>query len=556
MKSLRLLIGLVLLCVGHVYGQQSVQLRNLKVEAPSTEFFSELKGLKLKMDLYFTQYPENYFARNYTLDFVLIDAQGKVVYDSQNSVMRDVAVSGGRSSVSGYQMEDLGVEAFAPFKEIQLESGSQKVTAVFSLRGDQGGFTNFAKQEISFKHTKVETKTFEQQVFTVSEPTLMYGVAGFGESVPGMNVAFEVGMKYGANQVDAESYDVHLSVLSVDGSKVLYDTRKSGSVHHHSQGIRTEDFPGKADKLDFFVSYVALKLDAPGEALLVLEIEQVGLGKREVYRKVHRLNTPPKYRYEQQVFTPGEVRAGRELRDGVAGLGIGFPCGYKYNGPLIDAERGDFYFFAMVFGEKGDTVFSPVVLKRTDYGTTQGWDGHNPLLEASGGKVDLFIPFHRMRLKPGTHKLSYVVFVTDRTRKARFPMVVKGSVQVEQPKVLSYRMTVKRLEVIPGNYDTQVAVFGSVDPDLEWRLEVGEDTEFQSVTAENSLVAHTGSHVVRFCEGDEVYLGLWDIDSGIFNRNDVMGRWKIPYAGKGDSFVYAIDSQGLIKTMEVELVGE
>jgi hypothetical protein len=535
--------------------QQSVAVENVRVEAPYTHFFSGNKGLRLKVDVQFVQYVEAYLGRSYKLHVVLVDAGGFAVFDSRNSYDFPVGVVADKPALANPKvgMEGRDVEIFIPYKLINLPTGKQTVTAVFSLKNDYQNYPDFSRKSITFAHTKIDIKTLDQQKFTVKGPDLRYGVPGFGETKPGMNVQFNLGMQYGGDQVETEAYLLHLTVRTPDGKKLLYTTRDEKFNPHAPEKLYSKDFPGDAQTKDFFIPYRAMLLDAPGDVQLTLEIEETGKGLRQLYQKVLRFDTPPKYRYDQQVFTPSNVKAGRGLLDGVSGVQIGFDCAYKFNGPLIDAERGDFYYFAVLTGEKGDTVFSPAVLKRMDYGTTVGWSGHDPELDSTGSAVQLYIPLHRLRLKPGVHTLNYTVLVTDRARKARFPVIAKGQIQLEQPVVLTYDLQVQQLEVIPGEYDVEVAIFSSPLPDLEWRLEVGEDTEYQSPTATNSLLASPGSHRIKLAQGDELFLGLWDIDSGFFNRNDALGRWKIPYEDKGDSFLHTLDTQGAIKTLRLQV---
>lgn len=548
----------LLLCLsglGTLFAQQNMTLENVRIEAPYSQYINSNKGLRIKVDVLFSQYAESFLARNYKLDVVLVDAGGFAVFDSRNSYDFPVGVMADKPATANPKvgMEDRDVSLFIPYKSINLPSGKQTVTAVFSMKNDYGNYPDFARKSITFTHTKIDLKTIEQQEFTVKGPTFTYGVKGFGETKPGMNATFTLGMKYGGEQVEGESYLLHLRVHTADGKTLLYDSKNEKDNPHRAEELEAKYFPGDPRIKSFFISYQRLRLDAPGDVQVTLDAEEKGKGSRQLYKGTHRFNTPPKYRFDQQVFTPSNVQAMRTTDDGVAGIALSFECDYKFTGPLIDAERGDFYFFAMLLGEKGDTVFTPAVLKRLDYGTTVGWSGHDPELDSTGSFVRLFIPLHRLRLKPGTHTVNYVIVATDRARKARFPILSKGQVQIEQPRVLTYDLNVEYLEVVPAEYDVQVAIFSSPLPDLEWRFEIGEDTEYQSPTAENSLTGRPGTHRLKLCEGDDLYLGLWDIDSGFFNRNDALGHWKIPYVGKGDSFTHTVDAQGVIKSMSIKV---
>lgn len=549
------LLALALSLTSILHAQQNISVENVRVEAPYSQYSSTNKGLRIRLDIKFAQYVESYLGRSYKLDLVLVDAGGFAVFDSRNSYDFPVGVMAERAVTDNPKvaMEARDVSLFIPYKLIGLPSGKQTVTAVFSIKNDVATYPDFARKSITFQHTKIDLKTLEQQVFTAKGPYFSYGVIGFGETKPGLELRFDLGMKYGGEQVEAESYLLHLSVRTPDGKTLLYDSRNEKDNPHSAVALKPKDFPGDPRNTAFSISYHRLRLNAPGDVQVTLEAEEKGKGSRQLYQGIHRFNTPPKYRFAEQTFQPTPVQAKRTTLDGVAGIALDFECDYKYTGPLLDPEKGDFYYFAMLLGEKGDTVFTPAVLRRMDYGTTVGWSGHDPQLDSTGSTVHLFIPLHRLRLKPGTHKVNYVVMVTDKARTARFPLIGKGQLQIEQPRVLTYDLAVEHLEVIPGEYDVEVAIFSSPLPDLEWRLEVGEDTEFQSPTAENSLIGRPGSHRVKLSEGDELFLGLWDIDSGFFNRSDALGRWKIPYTDKGDDFVHTVDAQGAIKSMRIHV---
>lgn len=554
MRSFLLLLALVA-SIGTLSAQQSMTVENVRVEAPATYYTSTTKGIKIRLDIIFSQYVEAYLGRSYKLNVVLVDAGGFAVFDSRNSYDFPIGVLAEKPAAPDPKvgMVARDVSMFIPYKSINLPTGKQTVTALFSLKNDYGNYPDFARKQLTFAHTKIDLKTLEQQKFTVKGPEIEYGAKGFGETKPGMNLKFMLGMAYGRDQLECESYLLHLRVHSADGSTLLYDSGNEKDNPHSKETLDTDDFPGDPRSTTFFISYQRLRLNAPGDVRVTLEAEEKGKGTRQLYQAVHRFDTPLKYRYEQQVFTPSQVSTVQTMRDGVSGLALNFVVDYKYTGPLIDFERGDFYFFPILLGAKGDTVFSPTMLRRTDYGTTTGWSGQDPELDSTGSIVSLFVPSHRLRLKPGSTQLTYVILVTDRARRARFPVVSKGTVAYEQPKIVTYDLRVDNLTVVPGEYDVEVAIFSSPLPDLEWRFEIGEDTEYQSPTAENSLTGKSGAHRLKLAEGDELYLGLWDIDSGFFNHSDALGRWKIPYVGKGDSFVHTVDAQGVIKSMSIQV---
>lgn len=548
-----LLLLIACLAVIQSQAQQKITVSNLKSAAPYEDFMSGLKGLRIDLDLLFSVYPENYMARSFELDFVLVTKQGELVFDSKSDHTVRISATQNTDTKVQAAMTDTDVKLFAPYKDIKLPTGTHTVFLIISLKNEYGNFPDIHKTEITFLQEYKEQKKFAEQVFKLDQPVFNFAGDGFGTDDPGMDVKFLINLAYGADQVDTKNYTLNLKILSLDGSKVLYSSASDPSIHHRTQSIATEDFPGESKSVKFFVNYVELKLNQAGEALVVLEAEQPGAGKREIYREKHFINSPTKYRFADQVFTPSVATSGTGERDGVAGIGVNFHCNYKYNTPLIDNEKGDFYFFIVFQNAKGDTVFSPTYLRRVDYETTSAWNSQNPLHQPNGSEINFFLPFHRLRLAQGTHSLKYTVFVSDKTRKVKFPVVQTGTVSVEMPKKYKYEFALTYLSVIDGNYDTQIAMFGSTLPDLEWRLELGEDTEYQSKTLENSLNASTGTSMITLCEGDKVSLGLWDIDSGFFNRNDIMGRWEIPTKFEGESYKHSFTNQGVINTLHMTI---
>lgn len=531
---------------------QEITLTKFETEAPHTDFRTKTQGVAFVFDIRFSQYVARFSQRLHDVYYRLVDVSGKTIFDSRLQQLRTdrkIRVRPDRPTTAATHMVDEDVKVFIPYYQIDHPTGTCEATLILSVENDQANYPDVLSREVRFEHVETQLASFAEQEFNFENFRIDHGTKGFAVDEKGLSIRFDVRTKFESNSFREKHYKIYWEMYDAAG-KQLFDSREAKSIHHRSKMITAGELEDKLKKgMELFTPYSEIAMDGPGEAEIVLTAETDLKAKREIYRQTHALGIPSKYRFEEQEFTASDVRTKATERDGVSGIEIDFRCDFKYNSPRSDPDRGDYYFYA-VLRKAGKDVLHPRYPNR-DHNTTVDFVRFLPDEENASTRIVLFLPYHKLLLPPGRHTCDYTLHVSDKQVKARFPILVSGTMEIAQPAVHTYRVRVAQLSVVANDYDTEISVFGNRKPDLRWSVQVGRDVHYRSATGKNEMFAPQGQATVRLAEGDALSLVLVDVDKGLFNRNDLLGRWKLDYPVAEKKKIKIVDKQGMIKRMEV-----
>jgi hypothetical protein len=232
---------------------------------------------------------------------------------------------------------------------------------------------------------------------------------------------------------------------------------------------------------------------------------------------------------------------------------VQYSVAFKQTGIMRNHEKGKYFFYAAIFDGANKLVIAPERAPTIYAGTSQLQDGQMPSAENVVANGTLFIPLHMLNLPAGAHHLKYALMVSDINLKTKFPVISTGNIAITKPADVRYLLSLEQLEMINADYDTEIVPISSNLPELQYVFAVGNDHYYQSEYVRNSLTAIPGSASLHLSEGDQIHLVLNDIDSGFFNGNDLLGDWKIDYAGKGDSFYYEVNHSGQVVKLRLKV---
>lgn len=531
---------------------RKITLSKFTVTENATQFGSSVTGLELKFDLTFNWREAASQQQSFDPSFRLVQ-NGQVIISSDKLPNRPSSIYASNGTVSGKEgMVANACRIFIPYMEIPLESGPQKAEFILTMRNSEGTYTDCAKAAMSWTHRKLVLHSMDEQEFTLQKVNMQHYVEEFSSKKQGMALTADVGLKYGPDESRDAGYNFALLIRS--GGKVVYDSRSSNSFSDKTRTLRNELLEGKAQgKLGFQVNYEDLKMDGPAEAEIVFVLLGAEGGPREAMRANMTVNAPVKYNYEDQEFTLKTIEVNPAVKDGVQGISVHYSCGFKYNTVLRNPEKGRYFFYLALFDANGKLAIDPARAPKSSYGTAHLMDGQLPVGTSTEGSGDLFIPLYMLTVPAGTANLKYALMVSDANLATKFPPVGQGTVTVQRPAERRFKVSMERLEMIDANYDAEFIPPGSHLPELQYQICVGDDAYYSSDYNRNSLTAIPGSVTLRLCEGDELNMRLYDVDSGFFNASDLQGRWKIEYAGKPNTFLYEVQNQGQVLALRIAL---
>ncbi len=510
-------------------------------------------GLQLQFDLAFNWLEEDYFKRSFQLSYRMLH-NGTELLRSTDEGLSSPNITAESQTVKGKPgMVAIAQQVMIPYLAIPLESGPQLVEIVFSLANDAGTYTDCYKATVNFTHKKIVRHDLNAQVFTFSNVILNKAATETSTGNAAMEIKAHVAYKYGPEESLEDSYEMYWLLRNLSG-KVVFDSRKNESISAQTVTLDNALIDGKAcAKLSMIGSYYKIDLDGPQEAEVVIVLQGTEGGPKEIFAQKMMLNVPFKYNFEAQEFVLNGVKAAPSQRDGVGGIEVNYSCAFKQTGTLRNPEKGKYFFYAAIFDAAGKVVIAPERAPTQGSGSTHLQDGHLPASDHAVAAGSLFIPYHLLTVPAGIHNLKFMLMVSDVNLQTKFPPISNGTVAITKPADVYYRLGLERLELIPANYDSDISGISSPLPELQYLFAVGEDNYFASEYDRNSLTAMPGATTLRLCEGDAINMLLYDIDSGFFNESDLQGKWKIDYAGKGDSFMYQLDNAGQVVALRLKV---
>ena len=551
-KPIFVLVLLLGICFQLKAQERKIQIANFELEGNHNRYSRGTLGLLLSFDVGFSWQEESLSARSFDIEYRL-EQKGKVLPNLEGTIRKGPrAYSRGRSADENMHVKDL--EIFIPYADIPLESGTQNVAVIFSFKNKNGNYPDCAKESIRFKHVKTVIHDVNEQVFDFGELEMDYQGSLFSTKTPALAMKGKVNLKYGPGEIKEDQYDVIWTLRDTDGNMIYQSESQKSSLEKHTT-LSPRIVNGKpVANLKASIDYYQLKADGPTPATLEFFVKGANGGPKSIYKKQMTFDFPEKYKFEEQEFTITQVIAAAVKKDGVQGIEIFFQTTPKFTSILRNPEKGDFYFYPLIYDETGKQVILPARAPKIGGSTSHLMDGYFPDFKNKNHSGSLFVPSYMLDLTPGKHALKFALMVSDKNLGTNFPELAKGEFKCEKPAEVTWHLALEYLEMVNAKYDVEFIPVSSRLPELQYAFCVGGDRFFKSDYVKNSLTAVPGATTILCSRGDQMRITLYDVDSGFFNDSDFLGGWELPYPTDGNSFILEKKDEGQVKRMKI--VGE
>jgi hypothetical protein len=554
-KSMWMLLLYLLVTASTLLGQtpnREVSIENWSLAEEKRESRTGLRGIEISMDINFNWVPEEYGYQIFEAQYRL-EQDGKVVHRSaENGTAKPLSVMANdwpKQSTVGISCRHYTL--FIPYSAISAENGFVKAEFIMTLSNKEGTYTDCIKRTIGFEQRNRQVHNLNEQVFDFQMATLDY--AANENEHPGFAIKGNINYKFGPDDVMEPHYECNWLLRDSTG-KVVFDARKDGSFPKPVKLTVSTVDAKPAGSYRFFVPYQDLVLE--GKHKLSLEVTLLGAegGPKQIHKEVLMVDLPIQYNFEAQEFSPGNVEVIATELDGVSGIEMSYTCTFKKVGLMRNAEKGNYYFYMALFDANGKMIVAPERAATKGARTSHLQDGHlpsSPQEATVSGK--LFIPYYMLKLIPGKHTLKYALMVSDINLETKFPVLEQGTIAIQKPLEVRYHLSLEELVMNDSDYDVEFITYNSHYPELQYYFAVGFDNFYESQYVKNSLTAVPGSANLLLSQGDPINLSLYDVDSGFFNYSDMLGRWRIEYAGKTSPFYLRIDNVGQVQSLRLKV---
>lgn len=327
----------------------------------------------------------------------------------------------------------------------------------------------------------------------------------------------------------------------------VYESLKSNHL-----GARAVVLNGKAEQtIELLADYNEIALDEAADAEIRIMVQEEGGKEKEIWKRSQFLALPKKYAFESQYVVGENPDTRVVMKDGVWGLEVSITAKFKFTGPRIDPQRGDYFFFLNINNSTGRSLLHNYEVNLPETHTTVNKIGVNPQLSQDDRKrLNFFIPLRLLALESGERLVQVVIEMSDATSRVKFPEVFKADTPIEMPEVTQFQLQVQELELAQQDAATGAPYFGSHKPDLQWQIRVGEDVDFASAVEEGSLKAQPGEGKAKAAANDAVWLVLMDQgeEGGVPARID---RVALDISAGGVPQTLEMKDQGIFKRLKV-----
>ncbi len=559
MKNLKLFIlGFFLIPLFSIAqeGQNlKISVHNFKYLQNQKDFHGGETGIECEMDLHFSEVITDFFKKSFQITWKLIDQNNQVVYNSELNASSNFNKKEYSSPSVPFDeknpstMEDKNVALFIAYKDLNLEEGTHQLTLVLSATNKIKNHPDFWKEKIIIEQKTYQKYTINEQEFDLQNFNMNYKADGFAIKEKCLLFSFDLFLKYYRDNLDTKGYKLYWKILN-QHQQVIFNSEIASSVHHRYELIHINNIQEKGfDKIKLYLQYQDIKLNTPEEVTFIILAEDDTKNRREILKEKMYLDIPEKYKYEDQEFTIKNLHIFENKKDGVQGINCVFNISFKYNSTLQNLDKGDNYcFYLNLYHSNKEKVSLYKSYKKRQY-TSNNFFRVTPSSEKESHEVNIFIPYRIIQLEQGSYPLNYELKVTDENKRIQFPILQTGNFELDQPQKKSALIRIDKLVVEYDKYDAQVLNFGSTKPDLQWHLLVGKDLIYQTKTMKNSFSAFAGSATINYVEGDEINIVVYDIDKTVFNPNDFIESYTIPYTKQKTSFSKKDISHGSIEKL-------
>lgn len=200
---------------------------------------------------------------------------------------------------------------------------------------------------------------------------------------------------------------------------------------------------------------------------------------------------------------------------------------YQTHGFADEDNKGQYLFYTKIYTVQNGQQIDFFSEKTGEY-----------ILNAENisGNIAIHIPYNKINIERGTHKILCEIFVSDTQGFVSFGKLAQAEVFYFQPVLYSFELDLRSMEVLYSEgYDVSSFVgrlfskkgsdAGKGYPDVFWALKLGEFTEYSSSVNKNSFSLHAGKAITYITDDDPLSISCYDRDYTSFD--DFIGNYKI-----------------------------
>lgn len=364
----------------------------------------------------------------------------------------------------------------------------------------------------------------------------------------GLSVTFDIEFPASLNPENDETFNITLIIKDSIGNTIFNNPSIYSVVYAKSENLEGSNFVNKG--VDLFIPDYELNVTAGKHNLTAsMYIRSGSKDYGEIYSGKIPVVYLNYYNYDDQEFKISGFNSENKNETELDGIFLRFNSEYKFMSQQIkDYEKNEnskfYYYYFTIYDENNKLVYSP-----TDEITEDESDEWIRATAKEPGKKDnftSFIPFRRLNLSSGAHKLKIYLSVTSKNRDYLFKNIAKTELSVIQPNLYIASLNVSNLKVKYGIYDSP-NVFGRIFskknkgygyPDLIWKIKSGNEVFYYSDISKNSFNAYDGGKTFKLAENDPLDIFVEDHDQLI--NNDLISEFRIPNK-KGELEINQID---------------
>ena len=445
------------------------------------------------------------------------------------------------------------VDVFIAYKDIQLPEGKHKVTIVFSAENEIKSLPDFYDHSFTFDQIAYTVYPFSEQEFVIKNFRMNFNSGEFMSEKKGVNAEFDLSVRYGVDNVNEESYTLRWQFRD-ENDKIVFDSEDASSIFYTDELVMLSNFEAHDEgasysNVNLYTEYDDLKAFTGETGYFVIIASAKGAGQREIFNEEIENGLPERYYFKEQEFEIVDMMTEPSIHEGVHGIEVTFEAFPKYTGLLMDEHLDDAFHFYPKLYHNGSLVYKAA-------GMSHHWKTRALLSDNMVASVEpldpflrFFIPYHHINLKEGSYELTMELHVTDKQNSVRMSKLHEITIDVKQPEIMHVDLEIDELKVEgpgSGGYDAFVGSY----PDVSWQITLGDEEMYSTGRNKNSLYGYTGQTSFDIVWGEPIELEVWDVDRGIFNRDDLIDIIELDYEDLGKSFTGDI-AEGAVEICKI-----
>lgn len=364
----------------------------------------------------------------------------------------------------------------------------------------------------------------------------------------GLSVTFDIEFPASLNPDNEETYNITVVIRDSLGNTIFNNPSIYSVVYAKSENLEGSKFVNKG--VDLFIPDYELNVTAGKHNLTAsMYIRSGSKDYGEIYTGKIPVLYLNYYNYNDQEFKISGFNSENKTEAELDGIFVRFNSEYKFMSQQIkDYEKNEnskfYYYYFTIYDENNKLVYSPA--DEITESESDEWIRATAKEPGIKDNFTSFIPFRRLNLSSGAHKIKIYLNVTSKNRDYVFKNIAKTELQVIQPDLFITSLNVSNLKVKFGIYDSP-NVFGRIFskknkgygyPDLIWKIKSGNEVFYYSDISKNSFNAYDGGKTFKMADNDPVVIFVEDHDQLI--SNDYISEILIPNK-KGELEINQID---------------